>query len=273
MSLTEQQIERYSRHIILESVGGAGQEKLLSSRVLIVGAGGLGAPAALYLAAAGVGTIGLLDGDEVDLTNLQRQIVHHTCDVGRRKIVSAAEKLRAINPDVTVRTYDTWARANNIRDIITEYDFVIDGVDNFAAKFLINDACYFERIPFSHAGILQFEGQLMTVLPGRTACYRCLFRSPPPAGSVPSCGQAGVLGVLPGVVGSLQATEAIKYLLELGDLLTDSLLTYNALKMDFRKIGVGRSPNCPLCGADAEIKELVDAEAVVCDRKGCKCQE
>ncbi len=319
MSLTEQQIERYSRHIILESVGGAGQEKLLSSRVLIVGAGGLGAPAALYLAAAGVGTIGLLDGDEVDLTNLQRQIVHHTSDVGRRKIVSAAEKLRAINPDVTVRTYDTWARANNIRDIIparprcarpqpktpflslivttattggyidlrrifvknltmfevssTEYDFVIDGVDNFAAKFLINDACYFERIPFSHAGILQFEGQLMTVLPGRTACYRCLFRSPPPAGSVPSCGQAGVLGVLPGVVGSLQATEAIKYLLELGDLLTDSLLTYNALKMDFRKIGVGRSPNCPLCGADAEIKELVDAEAAVCDRRGCQCQE
>lgn len=271
MSLTEQQIERYSRHIILERIGGAGQEKLLSGKVLIVGAGGLGAPAALYLAAAGVGTIGLLDGDEVDLTNLQRQIIHHTSDVGRRKIVSAAEKLRAINPDVTVRTYDIWAQANNICDIVKEYDFVIDGVDNFAAKFLINDACYLERIPFSHGGILQFEGQLMTVLPGRTACYRCLFRSPPPPGSVPSCGQAGVLGVLPGVIGSLQATEAIKYILGLGDLLTDSLLTYNALTMDFRKVHLGCNPDCPLCGENAEITELADEERAVCNRKSCKC--
>ena len=219
MSLTEAQIERYSRHIILDKVGGAGQEKLLSAKVLIVGAGGLGAPAVLYLAAAGVGTIGLLDGDAVDLTNLQRQIVHHTDDVGARKVDSARAKLRAINPDVTVRTYDVWARADNLADIVREYDFVIDGVDNFAAKFLINDVCYFERVPFSHAGILQFEGQLMTVIPNQTACYRCVFPSPPPPGSVPSCGQSGVLGVLPGVVGSLQATEAIKYLLGIGDLL------------------------------------------------------
>lgn len=271
MSLTEKQIERYSRHIILEQIGGAGQEKLLSSKVLLVGAGGLGAPAALYLAAAGVGTIGLVDGDEVDVTNLQRQVVHHTVDVGRRKVDSAREKMRAINPDVVVQAHDIWARADNIRDVIRDYDFVIDGVDNFAAKFLINDACYFERVPFSHAGILQFAGQLMTVIPGQTACYRCLFRTPPPAGSVPSCGQAGVLGVLPGVIGSLQATEAVKYILGIGDLLTDSLLTYDALTMSFRRVQVGRNPDCPLCGKNAEITELVDVEPVVCDRKGCKC--
>jgi len=269
--LTEQQIERYSRHIILQQVGGAGQEKLLASRVLIVGAGGLGAPAALYLAAAGVGTLGLLDGDEVDLTNLQRQIVHHTSDVGRRKVDSAAEKMRAINPDVTVQTYDVWARAENLREIVKEYDFVIDGVDNFPGKFLINDACYFERIPFCHAGILQFEGQLMTVLPRRTSCYRCLFPTAPPPGAVPSCGQAGVLGVLPGVIGSLQATEAIKYLLGIGDLLTDTLLTYSALTMEFRKVRVSRNPDCALCGPNATITTLVDEGKVTCDKKGCKC--
>ncbi len=270
MSLTEQQIERYSRNIILKEIGGAGQEKLLASRVLLIGAGGLGSPAALYLAAAGVGTLGLLDGDQVDVTNLQRQILHHTTDIGRRKVDSAQEKIRAINPDVTVRTYDVWARADNIRDIVKEYDFVIDGTDNFPAKFLINDACYFERIPFSHAGILQFEGQLMTVLPGRTACYRCVFRSPPPQ-ATPSCGQAGVLGVLPGVIGSLQATEAIKYLLGLGGLVTDSLLTYSALTMDFRKVHVPRRPECPLCGPHATITRLGDEGKVTCNRKGCKC--
>lgn len=271
MSLTDQQIERYSRHIILQQVGGAGQEKLVASKVLIVGAGGLGAPAALYLAAAGVGTIGLIDGDEVDITNLQRQIIHHTSDVGRRKVDSAREKLNAVNPEVTVRTYDIWARADSIRDIVREYDFVIDGVDNFPAKFLINDACFLERVPFSHAGILQFEGQLMTVLPGRSACYRCVFPAPPPAGSVPSCGQAGVLGVLPGVVGCLQATEAVKYLLGIGDLLTDSLLTYSALTMEFRRVRVTRHPECPLCGPHATITELKDEGQVTCNRRGCKC--
>lgn len=270
MSLTGQQIERYSRNIILKEIGGAGQEKLLASRVLIIGAGGLGAPAALYLAAAGVGTLGLLDGDQVDLTNLQRQILHHTTDIGRRKVDSAQEKIRAINPDVTVRTYDVWARADNIRGIIKEYDFVIDGTDNFPAKFLINDACYFERIAFSHAGILQFEGQLMTVLPGQTACYRCLFRSPP-AAATPSCGQAGVLGVLPGVIGSLQATEAIKHLLGIGALLTDALLTYSALTMDFRKVHISRRPECPLCGPNATVTRLTDEGKVTCNRKVCKC--
>jgi molybdopterin/thiamine biosynthesis adenylyltransferase len=271
VSLTEQQIERYSRHIILEQVGGVGQEKLLASKVLIVGAGGLGAPAGLYLAAAGIGTIGIIDADKVDLTNLQRQIIHHTTDVGLEKVTSAENKMRAINPDIKVRTYHQWAKSNNIGEIIREYDFVIDGTDNFTSKFLINDACYFERIAFSHAGILRFNGQLITVLPDETTCYRCIFNAPPPANAVPSCSQAGVLGVLAGVIGSLQATEAIKYLLGIGDLLTNTLLTYNALTMEFRKVRLNRNANCPLCGENPQITELKDEEQVVCDLKNCKC--
>jgi len=269
VGLTEQQIERYSRHIILEQVGGVGQARLLASTVLLVGAGGLGSPAALYLAAAGVGTIGIIDADKVDLTNLQRQIIHHTADVGVEKVTSAANKIRAMNPDVTVKTYHEWARADNIRQIIREYDFVLDGTDNFPAKFLINDACYLEGTPFSHAGILQFVGQLMTVLPGESTCYRCIFEGPPPPDAVPSCSQAGVLGVLAGVIGSLQATEAIKYLLGLGDLLTDALLTYDALTMQFRKVQFDRNPACPLCGENPEIAGLMDEEQAVCALKGC----
>lgn len=271
MELTEQQIRRYSRHIILEEVGGAGQEKLLASRVLIVGAGGLGAPAGLYLAAAGIGTIGIIDADKVDLTNLQRQVIHHTDDIGTKKVVSAKNKMLAINPDITVNTYQHWAMAGNIREIIREYDFVIDGTDNFPAKFLINDACYFEKVPFSHAGILRFDGQLMTVLPGETTCYRCVFNSPPPSGAVPSCSQAGVLGVLAGVIGSLQATEAIKHALGIGKLLTNELLTYCALSMDFRKISLKRNPNCPICGENPEITELKDEEQIECDIEDCEC--
>lgn len=267
MSLTEQQIQRYSRHIILEQIGGTGQEKLLSSKVLIIGAGGLGSPAALYLAAAGVGTIGIVDADKVDTTNLQRQIIHHTADVGVEKVKSAADKMHAINPDVTVKTYHRFANADNIRDLISGYDFVIDGTDNFAAKFLINDACYFENKPFSHAGILKFHGQLITVLPGKSTCYRCIFNAPPPAGAVPSCSQAGVLGVLAGVIGSLQATEAIKYLLGLGNLLTDTLLTYDALEMRFRAVALNRNPNCPLCSENPQITELKDEAQIVCDLK------
>jgi molybdopterin/thiamine biosynthesis adenylyltransferase len=272
VGLSEEQIERYSRHIILEHVGGTGQEKLLSSKVLIVGAGGLGAPAGLYLAAAGVGTIGIVDADTVDLTNLQRQIIHHTTDVGKEKVHSAEAKMRAINPDITVKEYNMRVMAGNVRDIIREYDFVIDGTDNFAAKFLINDVCYFEKVPFSHAGILRFDGQLITVLPGQTTCYRCIFGAPPPADAVPSCSQAGVLGVLAGIIGSLQATEAIKYLLGIGDLLTDSLLTYNALSMEFRNVSLSRNPHCALCGESPQITELRDEEqGVVCDIKNCKC--
>jgi len=271
VELTEQQIERYSRQIILEQVGGAGQKKLLSSKVLIIGTGGLGAPAALYLAAAGIGTIGIVDYDRVDLTNLQRQIIHHTGDIGTEKVYSAKGKIQAINPDVTVRTYQTRLTAENISEIIRQYDFVIDGTDNFPAKFLVNDACYFEKVPFSHAGILRFDGQLITVLPGETTCYRCIFHSPPPAGVVPSCSEAGVLGVLAGIIGLLQATEAIKFLLGIGDLLTNTLLVYNALEMGFYKVKLNRNQNCPLCGENPQITELKDEEQVICDLKDCKC--
>jgi molybdopterin/thiamine biosynthesis adenylyltransferase len=254
----ERYIERYSRHIVLSQIGGVGQEKLLSSKVLIIGAGGLGSPAAFYLAAAGVGTIGIVDSDKVELANLHRQIIHFTADIGLEKVKSAEAKMRAINPDVTVRTYNRRLKADNIREIIRGYDFVIDGTDNFPAKFLINDACYFEKIPFSHAGVLEFYGQLMTALPGETTCYRCIFNTLPPANTVPSCSQAGILGVLPGVIGSLQATEAIKYLLGIGKLLTDTLLTYDALETQFRAVKVSRNPNCPLCGKEPRITELKD---------------
>jgi molybdopterin/thiamine biosynthesis adenylyltransferase len=271
VSLTDQQIERYSRHVILEQVGGVGQEKLLSSKVLIIGAGGLGAPAGLYLAAAGVGTIGIVDGDKVELSNLQRQIIHHAADVGTEKVKSAQNKMLAINPEIKVKTYHQRAKAHNIKDIIRSYDFVIDGSDNFQAKFLVNDACYFEKIPFSHAGILRFDGQLITVLPGETTCYRCIFNAPPPANAVPSCSQAGVLGALAGVIGSLQATEAIKYLLGIGDLLTGTLLTYNALTMEFRKVRLNRNENCPLCGVNPQITELKDEEQTAYDANNCRC--
>lgn len=268
MELTDEQLERYSRHIILEDVGAAGQEQLLASRVLVIGAGGLGAPVALYLAAAGVGTLGLVDGDTVDLSNLQRQVIHHTPDVARPKVTSAAEKLRAINPDVEVRTHTVRAEADNIASLLEGYDFVIDGTDNFAAKFLINDACVLADKPYSHAGILRFDGQLITVLPKRTACYRCVFTAPPPPNAVPSCSQAGVLGVVAGVVGCLQATEALKYLLGRGDLLTDALLTWNALRMDFRKVRVRRNPKCAVCGQSPSITRLHDEAAPVCDLRG-----
>ena len=271
MSLTEQQIERYSRHIILSEVGGKGQEKLLAGRVLIVGAGGLGSPAALYLAAAGVGTIGLADGDVVDLTNLQRQIAHATADVGRRKVESAAAKCRAINPDVTIRLHPEHIRADNALAILKDYDFVIDGTDSFAAKFLVADACHFGDKPYSHAGILRFEGQAMTVVPGRTGCYRCLFRKPPPPNAVPSCSQAGVLGVLAGIMGTIQAAEAVKYLLGIGDLLTNRLLVFNALKMTFREVAFKRDAACPLCGSHPTITALRDEAPAVCALASGRC--
>lgn len=264
MNLSEQQIERYSRHIILPEVGGKGQERLLAGKVLLVGAGGLGSPAGLYLAAAGVGTIGIMDADVVDLSNLQRQVAHATPDIGRPKVDSAAEKFRAINPDVSVRTYRERLTAANALDILRGYDFVIDGTDNFAAKFLVADACHFAGKPYSHAGILKFDGQLLTVLPGRTACYRCVFKAPPPTGAVPSCSQAGVLGVLAGVVGTLQATEAIKFLLGKGELLTDKLLVYDALGANFRKVPLRRNPKCPLCAEAPAITELRDEAPPVC---------
>ena len=256
--LTEEQIERYQRHIALKEVGGKGQQRLLDGRVLIIGAGGLGAPAALYLAAAGVGTIGLVDADVVDLTNLQRQVIHFTPDIGKAKVISARGKMVAINPGVKVNTYEEWAHAGNIMGIIRGYDFVIDGTDNFAAKFLINDACVLTGIPYSHAGILRFDGQTITVKPGESACYRCIFPGPPPKNAIPTCSQAGVIGVLPGLLGIIQATEAIKFLLGKGELLTGRLLIYNALEMRFMEVQISRNPKCPLCGEAPSIKELKD---------------
>ena len=215
-----------------------------------------------------MGTIGVVDADDVDLTNLQRQVLHSTADLGRPKVESAEARMRAINPDVQVKTYRERLTAVNALDIIGEYAFVIEGTDNFPSKFLVADACHFARRPYSHAGVLQFDGQIMTVRPGESACYRCVFNTPPPPGSAPSCSQAGVLGVLPGVMGTLQATEAIKFLLEKGKLLTDSLLVYNALDTTFRKVALKRNPNCPLCGADPSITELRDEQQDVCDLNG-----
>ncbi len=260
MQLNEQQIQRYSRHILLPEVGGKGQAQLLSSSVLLVGAGGLGSPAGLYLAAAGIGTLGIIDADNVQVSNLQRQVLHTTGELNTPKTESAEKKLKALNPDVNIHLYNERLRAENAAGILDGYDFVIDGTDNFPAKFLVADACYFSGIAYNHAGILRFEGQTMTVLPGQTACYRCVFRSPPPADAAPSCSQAGLLGAVPGVIGSIQATEAIKYLLTQGQLLTNTLLKYDALNMTFRRVGLNRDHNCPLCGDEADITELHDEE-------------
>ncbi len=267
MAFTNEQLERYSRHIILQEVGVKGQKKLLNASVLIIGAGGLGAPAALYLAAAGVGTIGIVDADEVDLSNLQRQVIHTTNDVGKAKVKSAAETMEAINPDVTVKTYRTFVDSSNIMDLIKDYDFIIDGTDNFPAKFLINDACVMAEKPFSHAGIIRFKGQLMTYVPGEGPCYRCVFKNPPPKDAVPTCKQAGVIGAMGGVIGSLQAVEAIKYIIGKGDLLTGKLLTYDALKMEFHTIKLPKDDHCAVCGDEPTITELIDYEQAECDLK------
>ena len=267
MAFTNEQLERYSRHIILQEVSVKGQKKLLNASVLIIGAGGLGAPAALYLAAAGVGTIGIVDADEVDLSNLQRQVIHTTNDVGKAKVKSAAETMEAINPDVTVKTYRTFVDSTNIMDLIKDYDFIIDGTDNFPAKFLINDACVMAGKPFSHAGIIRFKGQLMTYVPGEGPCYRCVFKNPPPKDAVPTCKQAGVIGAMGGVIGSLQAMEAIKYIIGKGELLTGKLLTYDALKMEFHTIKLPKDHHCAVCGDEPTITELIDYEQAECDGK------
>ena len=265
MAFTEDQLVRYSRHIILEGVGGKGQKKINQAKVLIIGAGGLGSPIALYLAAAGVGTIGIVDADEVDLSNLQRQIIHHTADIGRPKVLSAEEKMVALNPDVQVIPYHEYLRAENALEIFNAFDYVIDGTDNFPAKFLINDAAFFAGKPLVHGGILRFEGQLFTILPGQSACYRCLFQGPPPAGAVPSCQEAGVLGALAGFIGTLQGTEVLKLILGIGKPLTNRMLTYDALRMQFREIPFQKNPTCPLCGSDPTIQTLEVQEQAVCE--------
>jgi adenylyltransferase/sulfurtransferase len=254
---SESQMRRYMRHLILNEVGFKGQMKLASAKVLCVGAGGLGSPALLYLAAAGIGTLGISEGDVVDDSNLQRQIVHETASVGRPKLDSARETLARINPDVKV-TGHPFLDADNAVGIVSQYDFVVDGSDNFATKFLVNDACVIAGVPYSHAGILRFEGQTMTIVPRRSRCYRCLFREPPPAGSVPSCSEAGILGVVAGTLGTIQATEAVKCILGKGDLLTDRLLIYDALAMRFRESRGARDPECAVCGDHPTITTPVD---------------
>ena len=269
MILSDNQLERYSRHIILEDIGIEGQEALLDSKVLVIGAGGLGAPVLLYLAAAGVGTLGIVDGDVVDPSNLQRQVIHFTPDVGKAKVESAAEKIALINPDVKVITHKTPAMAGNILDLIKDYDFIIDGTDNFPAKFLINDACVKAGKSYSHGGILRFDGQTLTYTPGH-ACYRCIFPELPPKDAVPTCSQAGVLGAIAGMLGTVQAAEAVKYLIGKGKLLTDQLLVFNALNMDFRKVKVKRNHDCPVCGTSPTIIELKDYEQPTCSIKDRK---
>ena len=267
MAFTNEQLERYSRHIILKEIGPKGQKKLMKAKVLIIGAGGLGAPAALYLAAAGVGTIGIADADSVDLSNLQRQVIHSTADIGRPKVESARDSMLAINPEITVHTYYEYITSENISGIIRDYDFVLDGTDNFPAKFLINDACVLEEKPFSHAGIIRFEGQLMTYVPGEGPCYRCVFKEPPPKDAVPTCREAGVVGAVAGVIGCLQVMEAVKYITGAGDLLTGRLLTYNALRSQFRTVPLPRDSHCAVCSGERTIHVPFDYELPVCDLK------
>ena len=255
--LTPEDVQRYSRHIIMPQVGSAGQRKLLGSKVLVVGAGGLGSPVCVYLTLAGVGTLGIVDFDVVDLSNLQRQILHQTADVGRPKVTSAAETLKAYNPNVNVVVHEAPLTSENALEIIPQYDIVINGADNFPARYLVNDACYLSSKPLVDGSILLFDGQATVYLPGQ-GCYRCLFPAPPPPGEVPSCAEAGVLGMLPGMVGTIQATEVVKLILGQGESLSGRLLLIDALSMEFRTVKIRQNPECPLCGEDPSVTELID---------------
>lgn len=256
-ALTPERVTRYSRHIIMNQVGSLGQRKIFDAKVLIVGAGGLGSPVALYLALAGVGTIGLVDFDVVDLSNLQRQILHQNDDIGKRKVVSARETLNAYNPDVKVITHEEPLHSENALDILKDYDIIVNGADNFAVRYLVNDACVFLEKPLVDGSILLFDGQATVYLPGK-GCYRCLYPTPPPPGMVPSCAEAGVLGALCGTVGSIQATEVLKLILGVGDSLNGRLMLYDALAMEMRQVKVRRDPNCVVCGDNPTITELID---------------
>jgi molybdopterin/thiamine biosynthesis adenylyltransferase/rhodanese-related sulfurtransferase len=259
--LTPAQLDRYSRHILLPEVGERGQEKLLKSKVLLLGAGGLGAPAALYLAAAGVGTIGLVDADTVDASNLQRQIIHATSRLGMNKVDSAEVAINDLNPDVKVIKYQERVNSSNVDRIFgAGWDAIVDGCDNFPTRYLVNDASLFHKTPVVHGSIFRFDGQVTTFMPFQGPCYRCLYPEPPPAHLAPSCAEAGVLGILPGVVGVIQATEAIKLILGKGDPLVGRLLTYDSLRMSFRTLKLRRDKNCPACGENPTIKEYIDYE-------------
>jgi adenylyltransferase/sulfurtransferase len=265
--LTDEEIRRYSRHILLADVGGRGQVKLKDASVLVVGAGGLGSPVALYLAAAGIGRLGLIDGDVVEVSNLQRQILHETPDMGRPKVESAAERLVRLNPHVQVETHRKRLTAANAREIIAAYDVIVGGVDNFPTRYLLNDACVLAKKPLVEAGILRYDGMVMTIKPGEGPCYRCIFPEPPAPGSVPTCSEAGVLGALAGVIGSLQAFEVLKLILGIGEPLVGRLLMFEGLNGRFREVEWERNPKCPACGEQPTITELKEYE-LVCDIQG-----
>ncbi len=257
--LTPGQVQRYSRHLIMNGVGSVGQRKLIDAKVLIIGAGGLGSPVALYLALAGVGTIGIVDFDTVDVSNLQRQILHTDADVGRPKVISAKETLNAHNPDVNVILHEEPINSENAMDIIPNYDIIVNGADNFATRYLVNDASFLAGKPLVDGDILVFDGQATTYQPGK-GCYRCMFPDPPPPGEVPNCAEAGVIGALPGLVGSIQALEVVKLAMGVGETLTSRMLLIDALTMDFREIKIRRNPECKLCGDNPEVTELIDYE-------------
>jgi len=260
IEFTDEQIERYSRHIILPEVGGSGQQKMLEARVLLLGAGGLGSPAAYYLAAAGIGNLGIVDFDQVDLSNLQRQIIHSTERIGMLKTESAKKTIQALNPDVNVTLYNEKMDSNNIMSLIKDYDYVVDGSDNFPTRYLVNDACVMKNKTLIHGSIYRFEGQVTVFKPGDGPCYRCLYPEPPPPGMVPNCQEGGVLGVLAGVIGNLQVVEVLKLILGIGKPLVGKLLIYDALNTEFRNLRLRRDVNCPMCGEKPTIKELVDYE-------------
>lgn len=258
MEFSEEQLKRYSRHIILPEVGAEGQAKIARARVFIVGAGGLGSPVGYYLTAAGVGTIAIVDNDNVELSNLQRQIAHSVKTLGKPKVESAKETFESLNPDVNVVAINQRLKKDNILNLIRDYDIVVDCSDNFSTRFLVNDACVMKKRPFITGAVLRFEGQVMTIMPGDGPCYRCLFEEPPPPIHVPSSQEIGLLGVVPGVIGVLQATEVLKLILEKGEILKGELLIYNTLNTTFRKVKVPKRPDCPVCSDNPTITELID---------------
>lgn len=261
IQLNREELRRYGRHLIMPEVGLTGQKKLKNSRVLLIGAGGLGSPLGLYLAAAGVGSIGIVDFDVVDQTNLQRQIIHSTKDVGRPKLHSARERILETNPNIHVETYETRLTSENALEILKDYDVVVDGTDNFPTRYLVNDGCVLLGKPNVYGSIFRFEGQTSVFYSREGPCYRCLYPEPPPPGLVPSCAEGGVLGVLPGIIGTIQANETIKLLLGIGEPLIGRLLLFDALKMEFRELTLRKNPDCPICSENPTIKELIDYEA------------
>ncbi len=261
--LTREELTRYARHVILPDVGIDGQRRLKAARVVCVGAGGLGSPAAMYLAAAGVGTLGIVDFDAVDASNLQRQILHDSADVGRPKVESAKARLKAINPNVSVELHHVRLTSANALDILGRYDVVLDGADNFPTRYLVNDACVLLGKPNAFGAIFRFEGQASVFAAKSGPCYRCIYPEPPPPGLVPSCAEAGVFGVLPGIIGTIQATETIKLILGVGETLVGRLLVYDAMRMTFHELKVPKDPECPVCGKHPTVRELIDYEALL----------